>query len=446
MPGRLAREFRRLTSATSRASLHGRDTGNCSRWERSLPTGAKAAQGATFRARAGPAIIDGVRTQVTAERLWDGNQLLDLPLVAIEDGRIASISTRAAGDLPREGRVLDFPGATLAPAFFDVHFHGAKGHDVMEATAEVMAAIGGFLASRGTGSFLATTVTAPLDATLRSLAGLAKLMEQPPVAGQARMIGIHLEGPFLSHAKRGAQPAEHLLAPDTATFDQLFEAAEGHVRLMTLAPELPGAIELIAHAKVRGVRVSLGHSNATAAETRAAIAAGAVSATHTFNAMRPLDHREPGILGTVLTDDSVYAELICDGVHVAPEMVKLWWKAKGAERAILVTDAMSATGMPDGTYQLGGFAVEVAHGRAMARGVLAGSVLTLDRALANFMEFTGAPLVQALRLLTVNPASMTGLGELAGSLAAGQPASFAAADRMGRLVGSVVNGVQSFTK
>jgi N-acetylglucosamine-6-phosphate deacetylase len=361
-------------------------------------------------------------------------------MVAIEDGRIESVSTRDAGELPGETRLLDFPGATLAPAFFDVHFHGAKGHDVMKATPAALEAIGGFLASRGTGGFLATTVTAPLDATLRSLAGLAKLVERPPVAGQARPIGIHLEGPFLSHTKRGVQPAEHLLAPDIATFDRLQEAAEGHVRLMTLAPELPGAVELAAHARERGVRISVGHSNATAAETRAAIDAGAVSATHTFNAMRPLDHREPGILGTVLTCDALYAELICDGIHVAPEMVTLWWRAKGPERAILVTDAMSAAGMPDGTYQLGGFAVEVAQGRAMARGVLAGSVLTLDRALANFIQFTGAPLEQALRLLTINPALMMGLGDQADSLAAGQPASLVAVNAAGRVVGSVVNG------
>jgi N-acetylglucosamine-6-phosphate deacetylase len=380
-----------------------------------------------------------MRTVFTAERLWDGSRLLDSPVVVIEDGRIVSVSTRAEGELQRGARVLDFPGATLGPAFFDVHIHGAKGHDVMEATPAALDAMGSFLAQHGTGSFLATTVTAPLDVTLRSLSGLAKLVARPAVEGQARAIGIHLEGPFLSHAKRGAQPAEHLLAPDIAAFDRLFEAAEGHIRLMTLAPELPGAIELTAHATARGVRVSLGHSDATAAETRAAIKAVAVSATHTFNAMRSLDHREPGILGTVLTDDALYAEMICDGIHVAPEMVKLWWRAKGPERAILVTDAMSATGMPDGEYQLGGFAVQVANGRATANGVLAGSVLTLDRALSNFMEFTGAPLEQALRLLTVNPAAMTGLGDQAGSVAVGMPANLTAVDGMGKLVGSIVN-------
>ena len=186
--------------------------------------------------------------------------------------------------------------------------------------------------------------------------------------------------------------------------------------------------------------MSLGHSNATAAETRAAIDAGAVSATHTFNAMRPLDHREPGILGTVLTSDALYAELICDGIHTAPEMVQLWWRAKGPERAILVTDAMSATGMPDGEYQLGGFAVQVANGRAMANGVLAGSVLTLDRALTNFVAFTGATIEQALRLMTANPATMTGLEDRAGSLAVGMPANLVALDEAGRLSGSFVDG------
>jgi N-acetylglucosamine-6-phosphate deacetylase len=383
-----------------------------------------------------------MRTVLTAEKLWNGTSLLDHPVLVIEDGRIASIASRETGDLPAEAHNLDYPGATLAPSFFDVHIHGAAGHDVMEATPESLAAIGKFLASRGTGSYLATTVTAPIDTTLRSLAGLAKLMKNPArqPEPQAQPIGIHLEGPFLSHAKRGVHPPSQLMAPSIDLFDRFFEAAEGHVRLMTLAPELPGAAELAAHATARGVRISVGHSNANAAETRTAIAAGAVSATHTFNAMRALDHREPGIMGTVLTTDSLFAELICDGIHTAPELVKLWWRCKGPERAILVTDAMSAAGMPDGEYHLGGLAVQVANGRATANGVLAGSVLTLDLALTNFLAFTGAPLEQGLRLLTANPAAMTGMGNSAGSLAVGQPASLVAVEAAGKLVASIQNG------
>ncbi len=387
-----------------------------------------------------PAIINGMRTAVTAEKLWDGARLLAKPMVIIENGLIASIASREATTVPDNARVVDYPGTTLGPAFFDVHIHGAAGHDLMEATPDAIEAVSRFLATRGTGSYLATTVTASLDATMCAVEGLARQIAQPAGEGMARPVGIHLEGPFLSHGKRGAQPAEHLLAPDIAIFDRLFDAAEGQVRLMTLAPELPGALELVAHATARGVRVSLGHSGATAEEARAAIEAGASSATHTFNAMRALDHREPGLLGTVLTSESLYAELICDGIHTAPEIVRLWWRAKGPERGILVTDAMSATGMPDGEYQLGGFAVQVANGRAMAGGVLAGSVLTLDRALSNFITFTGATVESGLRLMTANPAAMTGLEDRVGSLAVGQPANLVAIDATGNLVASMVGG------
>jgi N-acetylglucosamine-6-phosphate deacetylase len=378
---------------------------------------------------------------LTARRLYDGSRLHDHPIVVLEDGRIASISTRAASAAPAGASILDFPEATLAPSFFDIHIHGAAGHDVMEATPEALAAMGAFLASRGTAQFLATTVTAPMDATLRAVAGLAKLIARPPAAS-AVPLGIHLEGPFLSHAKRGVHPPAFLLEPNIAVFDRICDAAEGHVRLITLAPELPGAPQLAAHATARGVRVSVGHSNATAAETRAAIAAGATSATHTFNAMRPLDHREPGILGTVLTDDSLFAELICDGIHSAPEITKLWWRAKGPNRAILVTDAMSATGMPDGEYRLGELTVQVANGRATCDGALAGSVLTLDRALANFLAFTGATLEQGLRLLTGNPAALTGFQAEAGTLTPGTHVNLVAVTPNGHLAASFLNGIR----
>jgi N-acetylglucosamine-6-phosphate deacetylase len=393
-----------------------------------------------------------MRTVLTAARLWDGRNIISNPLIEIEDGRIASIASLPANENPPHPDPThhSFPGATLSPAFFDIHIHGAAGHDVMEATPEALCAIGKLLAAHGTANYLATTVTAPIDATLRALEGLACLIDHPETIEAtsnrsqpiAKPLGIHLEGPFLSHAKCGVQPREHLLEPDIALFNRFVDAANGHVRLMTMAPELSGSVELIAHAASRDVRVSLGHSNAKTDETRAAIAAGAVSATHTFNAMRELDHHEPGILGAVLSDDSLYAELICDGIHSRPEMAKLFWRAKGPRRAILVTDAMSAAGMPDGEYRLGGFVVQVANGRAMARGVLAGSVLTLDRALANLMAFAGASLDDALRALTVNPATMTGLDDHAGELAVGQPANLVALSVTGALVASICDGRQ----
>jgi N-acetylglucosamine-6-phosphate deacetylase len=380
-----------------------------------------------------------MRSIFTADRLWDGQTVVESPVVVVEDGQIVSIASQKEAAIPA-GEVHAVPGLTLGPAFFDVHIHGSAGHDVMEATPEALLTIGKFLASRGVGAYLATTVTAPMDATLHSLNGLAKLIEKAPEGALTWPIGIHLEGPFLSHAKRGVHPPDLLLAPQINVFNRMFEAAGGHVRLMTLAPELPGAGELAAHATAKGVRVSVGHSNATAAETAPVLAAGATSATHTFNAMRPLDHREPGILGVVLTRDDLFAELICDGIHTAPELVRLWWKAKGAERAILITDGMAAAGMPDGEYMLGGFPVQVANGKAMANGVLAGSVLTLDRALKNFIEFTGATVEKGLRLLGANPAAMTGFSDRAGSLAVGQPANLVVVDAAGKLVQSIRTG------
>lgn len=381
-----------------------------------------------------------MQTVFAAGRLWDGQRLIDNPLVVVEDGRIASIESRDSAAAPAASAIRDFGNTLLGPSFFDVHIHGSAGRDVMDGTDEAFDTVGSFLASRGTATYLATTVTAPMDKTLRSLEQIARRIDAAPREGQAAPIGIHLEGPFLSHARRGVHPPDLLREPDIATFDRMFEAAQGKVRLMTLAPELPCALELAAHATARGVRISIGHSDATAAQTRAGIAAGAVSATHTYNAMRPLDHREPGILGIVLSDDSLFAELICDGIHNTPEMVKLWWRCKGSERAILITDAMSAAGMPEGTYQLGGFDVQVADGRASANGVLAGSVLTLDRALANFIQFTGASVEQGMRLLSSNPAAMTGFEQHAGTLCPGDAANFVAVDPAGTLVASVIGG------
>jgi N-acetylglucosamine-6-phosphate deacetylase len=385
-----------------------------------------------------------MRTILTADRLLipgtNGGQILHHPIVTIEDGCIASISSRGQSELPPNAQPIHYPGATLAPSFLDIHTHGNAGHDVMEATPEALSTIGRFLAAHGTGSYLATTVTASVDETLQSLAGIAKHIATQPQQSEARLIGIHLEGPFLSHIRKGAHPPEHLLPPDIGLFDRMLEAAEGHVRLMTLAPELPGAIDLARHAVSRGVRVSIGHSNATSDEARTAIAAGATSATHTFNAMRPFDHRAPGIIGTVLSTDSLFAELICDGVHTAPESALIWWRCKGPRRAILITDAMSATGMPDGMYRLGNSMVEVKNGIASAGDALAGSLLTLDRGIKNCMDFTGASLEEALGAATSNPAAMLGLPSPAARLTEAHPANFVALNKDGKLIASIIGG------
>ncbi len=361
--------------------------------------------------------------------------------ILTEDGRIDRAYLEVDSANSSKPGTHDFPGATIAPAFFDIHTHGCRGRDVMEASEKALSVIGRFLAQHGVGAYLPTTITAPKDPTLRSLAGLAKLIAREPQPGEARPLGIHLEGPFLSHAKRGAHPPDKLLEPSIPFFNAMWEAAEGRVVLMTIAPELPGAIELIAHAVALGVRVSIGHSDGDSAAAYAAMEAGASSATHTFNAMRGLTQREPGIAGAVLANDSLYAELICDGLHVNPAIVKLFARAKPADRAILVTDGMSATGMPDGTYKLGELDVQVTDGRCVT-GVdtLAGSTLTMDRAVENYIRYAGVPLEQALYAAARNPARMTGLEHFAGQLAGDQIAGVNVFSPAGKLLATFIHG------
>ncbi len=299
-----------------------------------------------------------------------------------------------------------------------------------------------FLASRGTSHYLPTTVTALVEDTLRALERISAEIESATPENEAKPVGVHLEGPFLSHSKRGVHPAERLQRPSIDLFERFQQAAHGHIRLLTIAPELPGALDLIAHCAAQGVRTSLGHTDATAAEAKAGIDAGALSATHTFNAMRPLGHREPGVVGSVLDTESLFSELICDGIHVAPELVRLWLRLK-QDHAILVTDSISATGMPDGSYTLAGLPVTTANGRACltnAPETLAGSVLTLDRAVSNLMTFTNCSLEQAVRCASSQPALLLGLQDKIASLRAGQPANFNQYSPTGQLEATFLHG------
>jgi len=381
-----------------------------------------------------------MRKVITAEKLLTPDQTIPAPVVVIEDGVIASIASRAEGTVP-VGEAFDYPGATLVPAYFDVHIHGSGGADVMDATPPSLMTIGRFLARHGVGSYLATTVSAPVDVTLRSLCGLAKLIGSG--LDGARPLGIHLEGPFISHAKRGAHAERDLLLPTVGLFNRMWEASEGHIRLMTIAPELPGAVEVMERAVELGVRISLGHSNAGTDEALRGLKAGATSATHTFNAMRRFDHRDPGILGVVLDRAELFAEIICDGLHVNPTVVRLFWKEKGAERAILVTDAMSATGMPDGNYRLGELEVRVKDGKCIiGEDTLAGSTLTMDRAVRNFAAFTGLDFGVATALATQNPARMTGLDSQVGALEAGRTADLIVLSPKGEVVETILRGQQ----
>jgi N-acetylglucosamine-6-phosphate deacetylase len=224
--------------------------------------------------------------------------------------------------------------------------------------------------------------------------------------------------------------------PSISLFDRFWQAARGLIRIMTIAPELPDALALIEHASALGVICSMGHSDASFLQAQAGFHAGARTATHTFNAMRRLDHRDPGVAAYVLDNDALFAEMICDGIHVDPAMIRLYFKAKGEEKAILVTDGMAATGMPEGKYKLGELDVEVANGRCMSGGALAGSVLTMDQAVRNFCVFTGARLEVCAQLAARNPATLMGLDQHWGRLDEGREANFVALSPEGRLLQS----------
>jgi len=383
-----------------------------------------------------------MKTCVTAARLFTPAEVIPDPIVIVEDGIIQSVSTRSLLEAPSGSKHLDLGDLIIAPGFIDIHVHGGAGHDVMQDDPSGRVAFEKAMARHGVTSYVATTVTASMDRILGALDRLGNLISAEEAEHAhigARPLAVHLEGPFISPEKCGVHPTEHLIAPCVELFNRIWEASGGTLKIMTIAPELEGAREVIREALPRGVYTCIGHSNATFNEALEGIAAGAVSATHTFNAMRALDHREPGILGAVLSSDRLMADIIVDGIHVAPAIVKLFLKAKGMENAILITDAISATGMPDGTYQLGPFQVQVRGDRCEYKGKLAGSVLTLDRAVRNVMSFAEWTLQQSVVLATRNPARMI-RADNKGTIEAGNDADLVFLTAQGEVVNTMVGG------
>jgi N-acetylglucosamine-6-phosphate deacetylase len=363
--------------------------------------------------------------------------------ILLREGLIEAIGPRAGVSLPSGGVEIRATDKTAVPGFIDIHIHGAGGHDVMEATDTALHAVTRKVAPFGTASLLATTVTASLEDTCRAAEGIARFLTQQHASmdSGAEVLGIHFEGPFISSVRRGVHPAEWIQSPSTDLLERFLQAAAGNARLLTIAPEVPGAVPCMEAALKAGLVVSLGHTDANYEQTRFAIARGARSATHVYNAMRPFTHRDPGVIGAVLTSAEINAELIADGVHVEEGAIKLLLQAKGAERIILVSDGLSATGMPDGKYVLGGFEITVTNGICRnAAGVLAGSTLTLDRALRNVVSF-GVPLGNAVRMLTLNPASLLGIEFKKGSLRVGADADVLLLDEKLRVTNVWVRGI-----
>lgn len=381
------------------------------------------------------AIISG--TQILSEQTWQQDYAL-----VVEEDKIRAVipSSMVHHHLP--AKRYEFDGAYLLPGFIDIHVHGAGGHDVMDARLESFEVISHKLAAEGVTGYLATTMTAEQS----QLEAVFSLIPQAMQAKHdAKLLGVHLEGPFISPEKAGAQMARYVRKPDVALFQAWQALSKNHIKLMTLAPELPQAIELIKAAIATGVVVSIGHTEASYAETRAAIAAGCSQATHLFNAMRGMHQRDPGAAGALLLSPMITAELIADGIHVHPAMIELAWRLKQVNGLVLVTDAMRAKCMGDGRYELGGQTVTVHNGRAtLETGQLAGSTLRMPEAIKNIMQFTGCSLQQAISLASHNPARILGLLDYTGRIDMGLAADLVVMSKEGKILLTLCDGREVF--
>ena len=369
-------------------------------------------------------------TVIHASRILTPEEEISDGIIVVEGSRITSLGHRDTVRIPAGATDYVAAGTTVVPGFVDVHIHGAGGHDVMEANARALDRITSVVARHGTTSMVATTVTAPVEETCHSLAGIARYIRShenaeevsPESRPQAEILGIHLEGPFISKAQRGVHPAETITRPSIEVLDRFMKAADGLVRILTVAPELPGALEMIAHAVAENIVVALGHTDADYDQARAAIEAGARHSVHFYNAMRPFTHRDPGIVGAILTDPEVTAEMIADLVHVAGPAIQVLLGTKGFDTVLLASDGIAATAMADGNYRLGNFDVTVKNGVARnSEGKLAGSTLTLDRAVRNVVAL-GVSFKDAVRMATILPARRLGLAGRKGVIAEGADA------------------------
>lgn len=338
--------------------------------------------------------------------------------VRLENNQVVRIARAIAPE--KNERVIDMGGDYLLPGFVDVHIHAFRGHDAMEGE-DAVRAMSRDLYQEGVAAFLPTTMSADMEETRRAVCGIRAVMNAPEPRS-ARILGAHMEAPFLNAAKAGAQRAECFLTPDWNAFLDMTGHQPASVGMLTLAPELEGSEAFIRQATAAGVVISIGHTAATAEQVHAAADHGATHVTHTFNAQTPLNHRAPGVPGAAMTDERLYTEFIADGVHLHGDIVRLIARCKGAERAVAITDAMEAAGMPDGQYSLGGQPVVVRDGQArLMDGTLAGSVLTMRQALHNLIHRFGIAPLDAVRMCTATPADSVG-EPLAGRMQPGSPA------------------------
>ena len=360
-------------------------------------------------------------------------------VVIFEDEKIIAVDRETDIRIPKRAGIIDASGKIVAPGFIDIHVHGGRGRDVMEGSYEAINELAKFVASHGTTAFLPTTVSASRGDLLNAVKAVKAAMERGTEG--AEVLGVHLEGPYINPEKLGAHDAEYVRLPSLDEIRELLEASSHTIKIVTLAPEVKGSKELMTELRKFGIVASVGHSNATYSEVVKAIKHGATHAAHTFNEMRGLHHREPGVVGAVLVQDELTAELISDNIHVHPAAMKLLIRTKGTNKVVLVTDATQAAGMSDGEYKVGKKDVVVRNGVCrLESGELAGSTITMDGAVRNVMKSVGLPLKTAIEMATINPAVTINVDKDKGSLEPGKDADIIIIDREVNVYVTIVKG------
>lgn len=361
----------------------------------------------------------------TNAMIYMEHEILHNASLLVEQGKIMGIYPEGLAPKNLEAiEIIDVQGNRLVPGFIDVHVHGGGGFDAMNAGSnpEVIHGLSRFVASKGTTSYLPTTLTDEEENLVKVLASIKQAMKEN--AEGAEVLGVHLEGPFVNPARCGAQNPADMRVATLDEIKNLITASGNTLKLITLAPELEGMMDIIASLVEQGVTVSIGHSDAGYDVMKEAVQQGATHITHLFNGMSPLHHREPGVAGSALMLDELAVEMICDGLHIREELVKYVFRIKPNDKIVLITDGVGATGCPDGEYMLGKLPIILQGNKVCLKhgGSLAGSCLTMDQAMRNAVQFTGRPLEEVLAALTLNPARQIHVDDRKGSIAEGKDA------------------------
>ena len=343
-------------------------------------------------------------------------QLLEDRIIIIEKGKIIAMTDKKEDlTILKNVKIIEAQNKFIVPGYIDIHVHGGGGSDVMDGEYEAIKQVATTHSRFGTTAFLPTTMTMTKDKIIKSLKSIHEARLKG--TGTAEILGIHLEGPYINPEKKGAQKEEDIKKVSVEEFLEFNQASGNLIRLVTIAPEMPGAVDFIRWLHQQGIIVSVGHSNATYKQVQEGIQAGLSHVTHTFNAMRGLHHREPGVVGAALSSPKLIVEMIADGIHLHPIVLKILTQIKESEKLVLITDAMRATGFKEGTYDLGGQEVIVTQGQAkLKNGTLAGSVLTMDKAVKNLVTKVGISLLNAVQMASYNPAKCLGIDDKKGSL------------------------------